>query len=117
MFKRGNSMEQDRETKVRVITREFQLPIVKDILILGSNTAIGPVAMGKALEILHVNKFVKVDGGDDIISTVFIRETIVLKTDKDRIINFLKKRIKPLMTSKEMIQIDMDLEITIEAEI
>ena len=85
-------MQKENETKIKIFAKEFVLPLIRDAVILGSNTAIGPVAMEKSLEYLHSYKFTRIDTSDDIVSTLFIRENILLKISKEKIVEFFMKR-------------------------
>ncbi len=110
-------MTPETEIKVKLSAREFILPLVRDIVILGKQAPIGPMAMGKAMEYLHAHKFVMVECSDEVIEAIFIRENILLKVAQDRLVAYLIHKIKSLMSPTEILHIEMDLEIIMEDNI
>lgn len=105
------------ERRIKLTIREFILPLVRDVVILGSDAPIGPVAMNKALNYLHTYTFSQFDNDDEIIHTVFIRESLLNKVSSEKIISFLLQRVRPLMTAREILQIDMEVETIIEGSL
>lgn len=110
-------MHRSNENRVKLTVREFILPLVRDVVILGSDAPIGPVAMSKALDYLHAHKFSQFDYDDDIIHTIFIRETVLNKVSSEKIVGFLMQRVRPLMTMREILHVDMEIETFIEGSL
>ena len=95
---------------------EFVLPPIDDGLVLGKNSPIGHVAIGRALDLLTVTPFEHVEVDDDTIGDILIRSAILRKITPEQLRRFVLNHIKPIMGPEEIIQLNIDLEIHIEGE-
>ncbi|NOT69098.1 MAG: hypothetical protein HOP04_12460 [Methylophilaceae bacterium] len=102
---------------IRAQISEFSLPPITDGLVLGKNSPIGCVAVGKALSLLTTTSFehLQIDD-DDVIGDVLIRSAILRKANREQIINFVLQEIKPVMGAEEIIHLDLKVEILLEVK-
>lgn len=102
---------------VRLRLKQFEIPPITDALVLGRKAPIGSEAMRRALVLLHVHQFEHIDVEDDVIDNVIVRENVLNKIPKEKLIPLLLRRVKPIMTPEEVIHVDLDTEIFIEEQL
>ena len=100
----------------RARLKEFVLPPIVDGLVLGRNSPVGPVAMGKALDLLSTTAFSHVAIEDDVISDILVRTAILRKISAEQVKKFVVDEVKPLMGDDEIIHLTLDVEINLEAD-
>ncbi len=108
--------ERDQSTlSVRVRIREFSIPPITDALVIGKKAPIGSQAMSRALSLLHVAPFALVPlEDDDVIEDVLVRTSVLNKIPQPKLLELVRKRIKPFMSADEVINLDVSPELTIE---
>jgi len=100
--------------KARV--REFGVPPIHDVLVLGKQSPIGCAAIRKAIEFLVASPFDHLEFQDDVISDIIVRRAIMRRIPEDKLIAFVLSQIKPLMTADEILHIDLEVEVAIEGQ-
>ncbi|MBI2382024.1 MAG: hypothetical protein HYV16_14820 [Gammaproteobacteria bacterium] len=93
---------------------EFQIPPIRDGLVLGKDSAIGSVAMRRALDLLISAPFEHIELEDEVISDILIRQGILRRVPQHKLIDFVMRRIKPLMGPEEIIHLELNAEVLIE---
>lgn len=101
---------------VRARLKEFVLPPIVDGLVLGRNSPIGHVAMGKALDLLSTTEFSHVAVEDDVIGDILVRTAILRKVSPEQIMKFVIDEVKPLMGDDEIIHLTLDVEVSLESD-
>jgi hypothetical protein len=96
--------------------KEFAIPPITDGLVIGREASIGPVALQKALNLLVPDHFEHLTIDDEIVADVLIKSILLRRLTKDRLVKFLIEQIKPFMSSKDIIQVQLDLEISLSGE-
>ncbi len=99
---------------VKMKLREFAIPPITDAMVIGLNAPIGSEALRRAFSLLNVSPFETVKLNDDIIEEILIRTTLLKKINREQLTSIVIKRVKPFMTSEEVIHIDMQVELMIE---
>lgn len=95
---------------------EFVLPPIEDGLVLGRDSPIGPVAVGKALSLLTSTPFEHVPVEDDVIGDMLVRTAILRKISPPDLVAFVLREIRPLMGPEEILHLHLDLEVQIESK-
>ncbi|MEX2481066.1 MAG: hypothetical protein WD928_09420 [Gammaproteobacteria bacterium] len=96
--------------------REYGVPPIHDVLILGKQSPIGCIAIRKAIEFLVASPFDHLELEDDVISDIIVRSAIMRRIPKDKLIAFVLSQIKPLMDVNEILHLDLEVEVAIERE-
>ena len=106
------------ETKVRVRARvtEFGYPPVHDALILGVNAPQGTEAFKKGLGLLVSTPFEHISVKDDIIGSVLVRGSVLRRISSEKFLDFIMRRVKPLMSAEEILHLDMNVEVDLDDE-
>jgi hypothetical protein len=102
---------------VKAHIKEFAIPPVRDGLVLGIESPIGSVAMRRALELLVATPFEHIEMDDDVIKDILVRQVILKRFPKDKLVDFVLRRIKPFMGIDEILYLELHSEIVIEDEL
>lgn len=60
--------------------------------------------------------FVHFELQDEVISDIVVRQAILRRIPKERLIAFVLERIKPLMGPEEILHLDLEAEVLLEEE-
>ena len=106
------------ETKVRVRARvtEFGYPPVHDALVLGVNAPQGTEAFKKGLGLLVSTPFEHINVKDDIVGSVLVRGAVLRRLSSEKFVEFIMRRVKPLMSADEILHLDMNIEVDLDDE-
>ncbi len=107
-------IERRHTHSLRARVREFVIPPIEDGLVLGRRSAIGHVAIGKALSFLSTTEFQHVPVEDDVIGDIIVRAAILRKLEPWKLVEFVLQEIKPLMGSEEILHLQIEVDIHIE---
>lgn len=92
---------------------EYQIPPFRDALVLGREASIGCHAVRRALSLLVKTPFTHIELGDPVIADILIREDLLRRMPQERVIAFVIEHIKPLMGITEVLQVELDIEVTV----
>lgn len=92
---------------------EYEIPPIKDALVLGREAPIGCQAMRRALSLLIKTPFAHLEIGDDVISDILVRETLLRRLPQEQLIAFVLQHIKPLMGEDEVLHLELDIEVIV----
>lgn len=102
---------------IKANVREFAIPPVRDGLVLGIESPIGCLAMRRALELLIATPFEHIEMDDDVIKDIVVRKSLLRRVPQDKLVDFVLRRVKPLMGIDEILYLDLNAEIHIEDEL
>jgi hypothetical protein len=108
----GNAPATEKTIRVRV--RALEIPPIKDGLVIGRDAAIGGEAMLRTLRLMTNEKFERIQIKDPMIDDIIVRAAILRKLGRDRLLEFVVKRVKPLMAETELLMLDIEVELLIE---
>ena len=97
--------------------KEFAIPPITDGLVIGREASIGTVALQKALNLLIPDHFEHIAIDDKIIADVLIKSILLRRLTKDRLVKFIIEQIKPFMSVRDIVHVQLDLEISVTGEI
>ena len=97
--------------------KEFAIPPITDGLVIGRDASIGTVALQKALNLLIPDHFEHLIIDDEIIADVLIKSALLRRMTKDRLVKFIMEQIKPFMNAQDILQVQLDLEISLTGEV
>src|SRR5688500_18886592 len=108
----GNTAASEKTIRVRL--RALEIPPIKDGLVIGRDAAIGGEAMLRTLRLMTNEKFERLPLKDPMIEDIIVRAAVLRKLGRDRLLEFILKRVKPVMTETELLMLDIEVEVTIE---
>lgn len=110
----STSTLENTEKLIRVRLRALEMPPIKDGLVIGRNAAIGGEAMTRTLRLVSNEKFDRVVLKDDVVEELIVRQAVLRKLGRERLIAFVMKRVKPIMAETELLLLDIDIELVLE---
>jgi len=112
------AMNEKYQHKVRIAAqlREFRIPPLRDGLILGRDAVVGCTAIRKALDLLTTFHFTHIEPNDDVVGDIIVRESHLKRIPRDELIQFVLREIKPHMNRDEILEIELDVTLTIADE-
>ncbi|MDO8348279.1 MAG: hypothetical protein Q7S85_10325 [Rugosibacter sp.] len=104
-----------QQSKSHLVARvtEYQIPPFRDALVLGRQASIGCHAVRRALSLLVKAPFAHIELDDPVIADILIRENLLRRVPQEKIIAFVLEHVKPLMGEEEVLQVDLDVEVTV----
>lgn len=94
---------------------EYQIPPFRDALVLGREASIGCHAVRRALTLLVRTPFAHIELDDPVVADILIRENLLRRVPQEKIIAFVLEHIKPLMGAEDVLQVELDVEISVTA--
>jgi hypothetical protein len=102
------------EKLIRVRLRALEMPPIKDGLVIGRDAAIGGEAMARTLRLVSNEKFDRILIKDEVVQELIVRQAILRKIGRERLLAFVLKRVKPVMAETELLLLDIDVELVLE---
>lgn len=59
-------------------------------------------------------KFERISIKDEIVQELIVRSAVLRKVGQERLVAFIHKRVKPIMTETELLMLDIEVEVVIE---
>lgn len=107
----------NKSSRISIRLKEFMIPPTRDCLVIGRKSAIGCVALKKAVSLLHASPFTDIHPDDEVISDILVRESILLKVSSGKLTELILRLVKPLMRDDEVLHLDLDVEVNLEVEV
>ena len=73
-------------------------------------------AFKKGLGLLVSTPFEQLSIKDDIIGSVLVRSSVLRRISPERLVDFVMRRVKPLMGIEEILHVDMSIEVELDDE-
>lgn len=93
---------------------EFSIPPVSDGLVIGKESPIGFAAIGKALHLLVADHYQAIEVADDVISHIIVRRNLLRRVPEQKLVAFVRSRIRPLMSPEEILHLELTAEVKVE---
>ncbi len=115
--KRGGSLS-STGIRIRVRAREFLIPPARDALVIGKRAPAGCVALQKTLQLLTPEPYVSVEvPNNGVISNIVVRKAILRKVPEQQLLNFVLRFVTPLMGETEVLDLALEVEVDVEAQV
>jgi hypothetical protein len=101
---------------LRARVKEPNLSLFRDVLVMGKSSVIGSAAVWKAITLLVPTSFDQIDLTDDVIGSVLVRKSLLRRIPRQKLVDFVLERIKPLMGEEEILQVDLRAEVLLREE-
>jgi hypothetical protein len=92
---------------------EYEIPPIRDALVLGREAPIGCHAVRRALSLLVKAPFAHIELDDETISDILIRESLLRRMPREQVIAFVLDHIKPMMGVDEVLQLNLEVEVNV----
>ena len=102
----------NKKVHITAQVSEYAVPPIKDMLVMGKQSAIGCIAMRRALELLIKTPFEHIElENDEVISDILVRSPLLRRIPRDALVEFVLTHIKPLLGVEEVLHVDMDVNV------
>lgn len=105
------------EAKVQMTFSQFQIPPVRDALVVGRRAPIGSNALCRALSVLMPEQFRRIDIDHPVIEAVLVRESDLRKVPAERFISLLVDAAQAIMDEHDVLRVDVNIEVTAVAQL
>ena len=102
---------------VTIQLKEFAIPPVRDAVVLGKRAPIGATAMKKALALLQTFPFDHIKMRDDaVVGDILVRSSLMQRLTRDHLVSLVTRRVKPLMSDTEIMNLAIDVDLMLEEQ-
>ncbi len=91
----------------------FDCPPCGDILVLGSNAAIGPKAAEKMLETLCPGIFEVIKIDNKVIEAMVVKKQLCMMVDKETIVDSVLEEIEPFVSAQTMLRVKYNIKVSV----
>ena len=105
------------EATVHMTFSQFQIPPVRDALIIGRRAPIGSNALQRALDVLMPEQFRRIEVDHPIIEAILVRESDLRKVPAERFVSLLVDAAQNIMDERDVLRVDVNIEITAVAQL
>ncbi len=103
--------------RINARVRVWEVPPVRDGLVLGREAPIGCVALREALGLLVPQPFAHLELDDPVISDIIVREPLLALVPRAMLTRFVLEQIKPHMSAQQILLLDLEVEALLDAEV
>ncbi|HKB91444.1 MAG TPA: hypothetical protein VKC60_13075 [Opitutaceae bacterium] len=116
-IKRTATATESNDQYLRVRLKALEIPPIKDGVVIGRGAAIGAEALRRTMKLISREPFDHFSVKDDIISDVIIRASVLKKITREKCEKFILTRVKPVMSETELLMLDIEIEVVMEASV
>jgi len=91
--------------------------MVRDAIVIGREAPTNLEALLGTLRTICPETLVGVTVADDVVGAIIIREALLKKFPAGLVEKFVLQKVKPYMSASEVLRLDLELEIVIEANV
>lgn len=113
----GRDASGTRQVKLTLRLRDFDLPPIRDAVVIGRRAPIGPHGLFESLDRMVPDGYelIPVDG-HPVVEAAIIRKRCFRLLDRERLLALLIRNAEPLMHESAIIQIELDGEVSVQVE-
>ena len=114
-IKKNNVTKENEKKKaeINLTLSEFEMPPMRDILILGKRAPIGPEAAKRMADAIAPERFVLITVNDKIIEAILLRKTLLQLIPQEHLIPTIIEEARKIMREEMVIKIEMDINISV----
>jgi len=117
MFTRKIGVEKHngkRKAEIDLKLSEFDIPPMRDALVIGKRAAIGPEAAKCMATAVSPGRFVIIPVNDKIIETIVLRKALLQLVPQEQLISIIREEAGKIMQQEDVIKIDIDVNISVK---
>ena len=99
--------------EVRVRVRTFEIPLIRDVAVIGLAAPVNRVVMIKILGMMTPERFVGRDIRDPIVKSIVAREAVIRKIGWPMLIKIVRRDITRLMAKSEIVGLKLEIEVAL----
>jgi hypothetical protein len=102
-----------KKAEINLKLSEFEIPPMRDILILGKRAPIGPEAAKRMADAVSPECFVLITVNDKIIEALLVKKTLLQLIPQEHLIPTIIEESRKIMRKEMVIKIEMDINISV----
>ncbi|RKY57854.1 MAG: hypothetical protein DRP95_06535 [Candidatus Latescibacterota bacterium] len=102
---------------LRATFSQFNLPPVRDALVVGKRAPIGPKALFQSLEVLLKGQFELIPVDHPVIEAVIVRKSDLRKLPAERFIPVLLEEAGAIMDESDCLRVEVDISVSVTLEV
>ena len=103
-----------RKAEISLKLSEFEIPPMRDILIIGRRASIGPQAAKRMADAVSPDHFIIIPIKDEIIEAILLRKTLLQLVPQKHLIPTIIEETRRIMHKENVIKIDIDINISVK---
>jgi len=110
------SKQGERSIRVRLSAQPFDIPPMRDVLLIGRRAPIGPEAARRMAEALAPGQFdlIRLDERAHPVEAVLVRKSHLRLIAAERLVDLLLEEFAHHMEEEDVLRIDLDLQLHVE---
>jgi len=112
-----SSGTEQRQIYLRMRFTQFELPPVKNALIIGKKSVVGPTAIEHAFEGLMPRAYQMVRVDHPIIEAILMRSADLRRVPVERLTQVLLKHAEKFMNETDTLHVELNIEIAVEEKL
>ncbi len=106
-----------RKVQLSLRLRDFELPPIRDAVVIGRRAPIGPHGLFESLDRMVPDGYelIPVDG-NPLVEAAIVRKGCFNLLDRDRLLALLIQNAEPLMRDSSIIQVELNGEVALQVE-
>ena len=113
----GNLQKKEKRIDVEMKFSEFEIPPVKDALVIGKAAAIGQNAAKRMIEAAAPEQFTLIPIEDDVIEAIFVKKTISQMVPEEPLTDLIVSEVKPIMIDSMLIKVEFQISVAVKTTI
>lgn len=107
-----------RQLRLALKLREFDLPPIRDGVVIGRRAPIGPVALFDAVDRMLPGMYELVSiEAHPVVEAVIFRKCRAQLVDRDRLVEIFKRHAESLMSDTSIVQVELEGELSVRVEL
>lgn len=103
-----------RKAEVHLKLSEFEIPPMRDILVIGKRAPIGIEAAKRMASAVSPKRFIIIPVNDKTIEAIMLREALLQLVPKKRLISMVTEEAGKIMQKEDVIKVDIDVDISVK---
>ena len=113
----SNEKRDQKKIDVEMVLSEFEIPPIKDCLVIGKASPIGKNASKRMIEAVMPEQFNLISIEDDVIEAVFVKKTISQMVPEEQLKDLIMAEAKPIMLDNMIIELKCQISVTVKTTI
>lgn len=100
-----------RKAEITLRLSEFEIPPMRDILVIGKRAPIGPEAAKRMADAVAPDRFMVIPVNDKTIEAILLRKTILQLVPQERLVLLIIEEAKEIMQKENVVRVGLNIEI------
>lgn len=103
-----------KKAEVNLKLSEFEIPPMRDILVIGKRAPIGPEAARRMADAVSPGRFMVIPVDDKIIEAILLRKALLQLVPQKYLIPPIVEETRKIMQKENVIKVDIDINISVK---